>query len=140
MEITDELRKAVLSLWNEAQEQDMDAFVRLLKEKAESLDVSYYVLLKLVFDKEFLVLELAPKIEEIDREIRQLEKQLADLKHTKNILGSMICEMHGHTISDYDSFSNTQHCVMCGKEVQIDRTNDFLIKRRKLNDGFYPKD
>ena len=139
MEITDEIRKAVLSLWNEAQEQDMDAFVRLLKEKAETLDVSYYVLLKRVFDKEFLVLELAPKIEKIDREIGQLEKQLADLKHTKNILGSMVCEMHGHTIPDYDSFNNTQHCVICGGNVRIENTNTFLRKREKLNSGFYPK-
>ena len=117
----------------------MDSFCKLLKEKAEKLGLSYNALLRLVFDKEYLFFATLPRIEKLDREINDLQKQIDTLKLQKELLGHMICQMHGHTISEYDSCSHTQHCVMCGKNVSIDNTNKFLRERNELEKGFYPK-
>ena len=117
----------------------MDSFCKLLKEKADELGIHYSVLLQLVFDKKFLILNFAPRINKIDREIDNLQKQIHDLEHQKAILSSMVCEMHGHTIGDYDAFSNTQYCKICGKELTLKNTNAFLDERNQLDKGFYPK-
>ena len=139
MEITEELRLSILTLWHEAQDKDVDNFCKLLKEEAGKLGVPYSVLLQLVFDKEYLFFVTLPKIEEIDRKVDDLQKQIDELKFQKKVLGKMICEMHGHTISDYESFSSTQHCVLCGENVRINNTNRFLRERNELERGFYPK-
>ena len=140
MEFTEELRLSILSLWHEAHDKDMDSFCKLLKEKAEKLGISYNVLLQLVFDKKYLFFEVLPKVEEIDRKVSDLQKQIDELEHQKMLLGKMICEMHGHTISNYEAFgTNLQHCVICGEDVRLDNENGFLRKRDELKRGFYPK-
>ena len=139
MEMTEELRLSINTLWHAALDKDVDGFCDFLKQAASQLGVPYSVLLRLVFDKEYLFFATLPKIEQIDREITDLQKQIDALRLQKELLGHMICQMHGHTIREYDAFSDTQYCVMCGKSIRIDKINDFLIKRDKLEKGFYPK-
>ena len=140
MEITEEFRLSILALWHEAHDKDMDSFCKLLKEKAEKLGISYNVLLQLVFDKKYLFFEVLPKIEEIDRKVSDLQKQIDELEHQKWLLGKMICEMHGHTISNYEAFgADLQHCVICGEDVRLDNENGFLRKRDELKRGIYTK-
>ena len=139
MEITDELRLAILALWHKAQEKDVDSYCEFLRTTAEKIGLPYNELTRLVFDKEYLFFATLPKIEQIDREIADLQKQIDALRLQKELLGHMICQMHGHTIRKYDAFSDTQYCVMCGKSIRIDKINNFLIKRDKLEKGFYPK-
>ena len=139
MEMTEELRLSILTLWHEALDKDVDSFCTLLKDKASRLGVPYPTLLQLVFNKEYLFYATLPKIEKLNREINDLQKQIDALKLQKQLLGIMICEMHGHTISEYDSSSRTQYCVVCGADVRIDNTNQFLRERDELKRGFYPE-
>ena len=76
MEITDELRLAILALWHKAQEKDVDSYCELLRTTAEKFVLPYNELTRLVFDKEFLLSELYPKIEEIDSKVQSLQKQI----------------------------------------------------------------
>mgnify|MGYP005819230521 FL=1 len=90
MEITDELRLAILALWHKAQEKDVDSYCEFLRTTAEKIGLPYNELTRLVFDKEFLLSELYPKIEKIDSKVQSLQKQIDELEHEKKLLGKMV--------------------------------------------------
>ena len=101
MEFTEELRLSILSLWHEAHSKDMDSFCKLLKEKAEKLGISYNVLLQLVFDKKYLFFEVLPKVEEIDRKVSDLQKQIEKLKDKEDILEYVEKFLEQLNVQDY---------------------------------------
>ena len=139
MEITDELRLAILALWHKAQEKDVDSYCEFLRTTAEKIGLPYNELTRLVFDKEFLLSELYPKIEEIDSKVQSLQKQIDELEHEKKLLGKMVCEIHGHTIDLETIHDSFPCCKVCGEKVSMRNTNVYLMKTNQFESGFYPK-
>ncbi len=138
MEFNDKVRHIILALREMAFDQDIDQFCAVLKERALELNIHYSILLKLVFDKNYLVLALNPQISNIDARIDVLQKEMEKLKNEKALLGEMVCEMYGHTI-DYDVDKDKQYCKMCGEKIVLKNKNNFLCERNRLDQGFYPK-
>lgn len=138
MEITKELCRDIVALKQQSMNSDQDNFLNLVKKVAHEYGVTYTVLLKMIYDKDFLFSQLNPEmerlgseIEAITLEINHLEEQLTLLQEYKNFIGSTICDVYGHTL-EVSPDGNTLQCNICGMKpvLEYDDTIDNQVKTR----------
>ena len=103
MEITEELCREIVALKQQSLNNDQEGFLNLVKKIAQDYGVTYTVLLKMIYDKDFLFSQLNPEMEQLDGqiksltlEINRLTQQVAFLEAHKNFIASTICEIYGH--------------------------------------------
>ena len=135
MEITEELCREIIALKFQSFKTDPDTFLALIKKVAGEYNVSYTVLLKMIYDKDFLFSQLNPEmekvanqIEAISLEIKDLTEQLTFLMEYKNVMASTICDVYGHTLEVRSD--GMLQCNMCGVEMTLEEDNTLETIRR----------
>ena len=128
MEITEELCREIIALKFQSFKNDPDTFLALIKKVAGEYNVSYTVLLKMIYDKDFLFSQLNPEMEKVESqieaislEIKDLTEQLTFLMEYKNVMTSTICDVYGHTLEVRGD--GMLQCNMCGVEMALEEDN-----------------
>lgn len=143
MIITKEIIKTIqeLNTYLNNENSDIDQFTTLLKEKSKELGINYNTLLNLTLKKDFLYENVYDQVQEIDKEIKQKEEELNQLKIEKYALGHLICELHGHNY-DWDAFEEKQMCKNCGASHTKENigANQYLRKLERRTNPLYKKE
>ena len=143
MTITKEIINAIQELNKQLNKENsnIDQFTILLKEKSEELKIEYNTLLNLMIKKDFLHEIVHDQVQDIEKEIKQKEEELRQLKMEKYTLGHLICELHGHNYN-WEAFEEMQICTNCGashSKVMIG-ANEYLRKVEKQTSPLYKKE
>ena len=129
MEFSNELCTEIVALKRQSVNSDQDSFLMLVKKIAQDYGVTYTVLLKMIYDRDFLFSQLNPEmerlenqIESITEEINYLTEQVSLLQQHRNFVGSTICQVYGHSL-EANKEGNALKCSMCGIEMPLEYDN-----------------
>ena len=109
----------------------------MLKDYEKQYNIKFNEILELLYNKDTLITKVSSITEDIDNEIKKLQKQISNLEYQKYKYGSLICELHGHNLERAEN--NSWFCSNCVKFkfLRGNEINEYLKKEEKEKSKIY---